>query len=101
METLKVVCLNSDTTASNSHIDVVQLSEQSEHEKKEQAYKDFLNSCSITEIPMILNGKYFKIKNIDSSVIIIKCECQLCINTKIVSARISCTSNLTTHLKVS
>lgn len=63
-------------------------------------YQNFLKTLGLKEIPMILNGTYFKIKSVNSEGIIIKCECQICLHPRILSASLSCTSNLTTHLKV-
>ena len=67
----------------------------------DRVYQIFLNTLGLKEIPLILNGIYFKIKNVDCNGIIIKCECQICLHPRILSASVSCTSNLITHLKVS
>lgn len=51
-------------------------------------------------IPLILDGTFFVVKDIDKSGMNVKAKCKLCVNKEL-SGRLDATSNFLKHLKVS
>jgi len=91
------------SNSSNSHSDSDssesedQIDEQSTSKSRTDQSRP--NPDAQSDLPAILNGKYFEIaKKISGMKILAKCK--LCPN-KLLSAQINCTSNLLKHLKVS
>ena len=69
--------------------------------RSSEEYSNFIDTLHIVkkDIPVILNGEFFQIVELDGRKV--KAICMKCTNTQVLSAVIEATSNLLRHMKVS
>ena len=71
------------------------------HKRSAEEYSNFIDTLIIAkkELPVIIDGKYFQIAELDGQKI--KAICMQCTKMQVISATVDATSNLLRHMKVS